>query len=265
MPPRPRVSVVLPCYHEGSRIVASLATLESWFESETEILVVDDGSPDDTRTQAAGYANGREHIRVHRVAEHRGKGSAIRAAIPLVRGDLVVFMDADLAFDRDSVQRALEGLDTADVVVGNRRHERSRYSVPVSVFGFLYRRHLAGLVFNAFVRTVLGLRARDTQCGLKAFRRTALERIAPALSIDGFALDVEMLLAAQALRMTVAEIPVNVRYDSSTSSVKLVKSTWAMTSDIVRLAIRRARGTYAPERLRALAGRTANGPASRAD
>jgi len=249
----PRISIVLPCFNEGVRIASSLATLESWFGPSVEVLVIDDGSVDDTFDQAERYATGHAHVSVHRVGRHRGKGGAIRAAIPLIRSDVVVLMDADLAFDRESVQRVLDGLATAEMVVGNRRHDGSYYSVPVRLFGFLYRRHLVGLVFNAFVRSVLHVSFRDTQCGLKAFRRTCLDRIAPTLSAEGFALDVEMLLVARGLELRLSEVPVHVRYESAKSSVKLLLSGWAMASDIMRIAVRRARGWYAPARLRATA------------
>jgi glycosyltransferase involved in cell wall biosynthesis len=259
----PSISFVLPCFNEGFRIASSLATLESWFGATAEILVIDDGSIDDTFEQAAQYASRHDHVRVHRMPRHRGKGGAIRTAIPLVRADLVVLMDADLAFDRESVQRALDGLATAEMVVGNRRHDGSYYSVPVRLFGFLYRRHLVGLAFNTFVRAVLHVSLRDTQCGLKAFRRTSLDRIAPTLSAEGFALDVEMLLVAKGLDVRLSEVPVHVRYESAKSSVKLLLSAWAMGSDIMRIAVRRARGLYAPARLRALAAASVSQSQSR--
>ena len=249
----PSISIVLPCFNEGFRIASSLATLESWFGARAEILVIDDGSPDDTFEQAERYAVDHTQVRVHRLPQNRGKGGAIRAAIPQARTDLVVFLDADLAFDRESVQRALDGLATADMVIGNRRHVDSCYSVPVHLFGFLYRRHLVGLCFNAIVRLVMRFDFRDTQCGLKAFRRTCLARIAPALQTDGFALDVEMLLVARALDVRLSEVPVRVRYESARSSVTLLLSAWAMMSDIMRIAFRLAGGWYAPERLRASA------------
>ena len=211
--------------------------------------MIDDGSADDTFEQAGRYATRHAHVRVHRLPRHRGKGAAIRAAIPLVRSDMVVLMDADLAFDRESVQRAIDGLASADMVVGNRRHDGSYYSVPVRLFGFLYRRHLVGLAFNTFVRAVLHVSLRDTQCGLKAFRRAALDTIAPALSVEGFALDVEMLLVARALEVRLSEVPVHVRYESAKSSVKLLLSAWVMASDLMRIAARRARGRYAPARV----------------
>jgi glycosyltransferase involved in cell wall biosynthesis len=239
-----RVTFVLPCYNEGPRIAASLQTLEDWFGPSVDILVVDDGSGDDTFERAQRFAASRGHVRAHRAGAHRGKGAAIRAAIPLVRTERVVFLDADLAFDRDSVQRASDALDRAEMAVGNRRHADSRYSVPVRLFGFLYRRHLVGLLFNAFVRFVVRIPFRDTQCGLKAFRRTCLDRIAPALTVDGFALDVEMLVAATSLGIKPAEVPVRVRYDSARSSVTLVLSGWDMAIDILKIAARRARGKY---------------------
>jgi glycosyltransferase involved in cell wall biosynthesis len=249
----PRVSLVLPCFNEGRRIAASLATLESWYGAGVEVLVVDDGSTDDTARQAERYAAGRAHIRVHRMPRHRGKGGAIRSAIPLVRTEIVVFIDADLAFDRASVLHAIDELETAEMVVGNRRHAHSYYTVPVRLFGFLYRRHLVGVVFNMFVRAVVPIGQRDTQCGLKAFRRTCLDAMAPTLQTDGFALDVEMLLVAKALDVRLVEIPVEVRYETARSSVALLASARAMAAEVAAIAIRRARGHYAPARARARA------------
>jgi dolichyl-phosphate beta-glucosyltransferase len=249
----PSISVVLPCFNEGFRITSSLATVDTWFAATAEVLVIDDGSVDDTFDQAARYAASHAHVRVHRLPRHRGKGAAVRAAIPLLRTDWVVFVDADLAFDRESVQRALDRLATAEMVVGNRRLDGSSYSVPVALFGFLYRRHLAGLIFNAFVRRLMQLDVRDTQCGLKAFRRTCLVEIAPALHTEGFALDVELLVVARALDVRLSEVPVRVRYESARSSVRLLLAGWSVASDLLRIALRRAGGRYAPERVRASA------------
>ncbi len=258
----PTISFVLPCYNEGARIAASLATLDGWFGGAAEIVVVDDGSEDDTVAHAQRYADAHGHVRVHRVP-HRGKGAAIRAAVPLVRGEAVVIVDADLAFDRESVRRAVNALAASEMAVGNRRHHDSYYEVPVRLFGFLYRRHLVGLVFNAFVRSMLPVGVRDTQCGLKAFRRTCLARIAPALSVDGFAIDVEMFLVARALGVRLAEVPVQVRYETAQSSVKLALSARSMAAEVLGIALRRLRGRYAPAHLERLADATTGASAVR--
>jgi glycosyltransferase involved in cell wall biosynthesis len=253
MRPPPQISVVVPCFNEGARIAASLSALHSWIERPFEILVVDDGSRDDTFERASVFSADHPEVRVHRLEPHRGKGAALRAAIPLVAGERVVFLDADLAFDRQSVRSAIDALDAADMVIGNRRHHGSRYSVPVRLFGFLYRRHLVGLTFNLLVRLLLGIRARDTQCGLKAFRREALQQMEASLTTSGFAL----LLVADALGVRIADVPVQVTYETARSSVKLAQTGGAMALDLLRIAARRAAGRYRPARLRAAASTAA--------
>jgi dolichyl-phosphate beta-glucosyltransferase len=247
----PRITIVLPCFEEAAQIARSLATLDAWLGATAEVIVVDDGSPDGTAARAAAYPSKGLAVRVQRLDANRGKGHAIRSAVPLVRTDVVVVLDADLAFDEASIRRAVDALQTCDLAVGNRRHVESRYSVPVRLFGFLYRRHLVGLAFNAFVRALLPVALPDTQCGLKAFRREALQRIAPWLTTDGFAIDVEMLLVARALGLRVHDVPVRVTYESARSSVRLLRSGGRMAAEIVRIALARAQGRYASTRLRA--------------
>lgn len=243
------VSVVLPCLNEGARIAATLSTLSSWFTPPPEIVVVDDGSTDDTVAQARRYAREHPHVRVHPLT-HRGKGAAIRTAIPLVTRDRVVLLDADLPFDRESVTAVIEALAGADMALGNRRHHGSRYTVPVRLFGFLYRRHLVGLTFNIVARVLLQLRHRDTQCGLKGFRREVLQQMAPSLTIDGFALDVEMLLAARALDLRTIEVPVQVRYESAASTVHILRGAAAVSGELARLWLRKLAGRYSAARIR---------------
>jgi len=257
-----RISIVLPCFNEAARISSSLATLDGWFPGDAEIIVVDDGSRDQTFEQAQAYARVHPHVHVVRHDENRGKGAAIATAIPLATADRVVLMDADLAFSRQSVETVLTSLHTADVAVGNRRHHQSRYSVPVRLFGFLYRRHLVGLAFNALVRRLFGLRLRDTQCGLKGFRLDALQKIGRDLTIDGFAVDVELLLIARGLDLRLVDVPVEVTYQTALSSVRLVRNAVAVLADLVRIAARQALGRYSPA---AVQGASATQPLTRSN
>ncbi len=247
------LSIVLPCFNEEKRIGASLRELRSWVGPAPEILVIDDGSTDATFARATEMGAEDPNVRVHHYAPNRGKGAAFRAAVPIASGERIVFLDADLVFDRDSLLRIVDALAEADVAIANRRDDRSRYCVPVSVFGFLYWRHMLGLLFNALVRTVLQIPFRDTQCGLKGFRRDALRKLGPSLTIDGFAFDVEMLLVAQSLGLRVAEVPVKITYDSARSSVQVVRGATGIGAALLRIAARRWQGQYSPDRVQAAA------------
>lgn len=251
----PPLSIIVPCFNEASRIETALQSLTSWFGDSTEIIVVDDGSRDGSADRAEDFARLRPQVRVKRMPANRGKGAAVREAAAIARARHIVIVDADLSYDRSSIAKAIEGLTDADFVAGNRRHRDSTYDVPVRLFGFLYRRHLIGLTFNLMVRVLLPLDVRDTQCGLKAFRRDALRRMVPSLSTDGFAQDVEMLLVARGLGLRHATVPVTVKYESAASSVRLARSSLVMGGSIVRLMVRQVSGRYAAARLAAAAAR----------
>lgn len=255
MTDQPALSIIVPCFNEAARIESALESLTSWFGDSTEIIVIDDGSGDGSADRAEELARLRPQIRVKRMPANRGKGAAVREAAAIARGRSIVIVDADLSYERSSITRAIEGLARADFVAGNRRHDDSKYEVPVRLFGFVYRRHLIGLTFNLIVRVVLRVEVRDTQCGLKAFRQDALRRMLPSLSTDGFAQDVEMLLVARGLGLRYATVPVTVKYESAASSVRLVRSGLAMGGSILRLTMRQAAGRYAPARVAAAAAR----------
>jgi glycosyltransferase involved in cell wall biosynthesis len=239
------VSIIVPCFNEGSTIESSLAALAQWFgPDDSDIIVVDDGSSDATCERASSYARAHPQVRVHRLTRNQGKGAAVLAAVPLLHTARAIVIDADLAYDADSIRAAVAALESAEVAIGNRRHELSRYSVPVRLFGFLYRRHVVGLAFNAFVRSLLPLALRDTQCGLKAFRTHALRRVARHARTTGFAFDIEMLLIARALQMRVAEVPVRVTYHTSKTTVRLLRNGAAAVWEVFTLAVRHRTGYY---------------------
>ena len=158
-------------FEEAPIIRDTLTDLARWFPA-AQLIVVDDGSGDGTAAVAQAFAREHDGTDVIVLPENQGKGRAVAAACAAVKGERVVIVDADLAYGQDAIRRAADALDRADMAAGNRRHADSTYTVPVRVFGFLYRRHVLGWVFNRAVRALLGLTVRDTQCGLKSFRTT---------------------------------------------------------------------------------------------
>jgi dolichyl-phosphate beta-glucosyltransferase len=234
-PGRPRLSVVVPAYGEGRRIAATVAVLRQALGEGLELVVVDDGSADDTAAQAA-EAGADEVIRL---PANRGKGAAVRAGMLAATGATVVFTDADLSYPPAQIVRIRDEVERGwDVVVGSRRHIDTRTLVRAGRL-----REVSGRVFNLFSRLVLARPVRDTQCGLKGFHADAARRVFGVARIDGFAFDVEVLAIAERLGLAVAEVPVEL--DSAAgSTVRLQVDAVRMLRDLVRIRRWVASGAY---------------------
>jgi glycosyltransferase involved in cell wall biosynthesis len=246
------VAIVVPCFNESAVIASTLTSLRGWFP-EALLVVIDDGSADDTYALASAAARVDARILVGRQTSNGGKGRAVAAAAPLTAGHAVVIADADLAYERAPIQRAIDALANVEVAIGSRRHPESTYNVPVRLFGFLYRRHVMGHLFNMLVRAALGLDTRDTQCGLKAFRAPAFAAIMTRLRTAGFAFDLDVLLLARGLGFRVGEIPVDVTMSTGRSSVRLMRDGLIAVKEVLILARRHIAGGYSREQLDALA------------
>jgi glycosyltransferase involved in cell wall biosynthesis len=230
----PELSVVVPAYGEGHRIGASVLALQAALGDATEIIVVDDGSPDETG--AVAKEAGAEVIRL---PVNRGKGAAVRTGVLAARGAMVVFTDADLSYAPPQIERVRAELERgADVVVGSRRHVGTTTLVRAGRL-----REISGRVFNLFTRLVLPRGFGDTQCGLKGFQREAARAIFQKSTVDGFAFDVEVLWLASHLGYTVVEVPV--KLDSAAgSTVRLPREVTRMLRDLVRIKRRADMGGY---------------------
>ena len=236
--PAPRLSVVFPCLDEADRLPGTLATYLAHYppdRTEVEVVVVDDGSTDDTAAVAEAIAATDRRVRVLRTARNRGKGHAVRAGIRAALGELVVFTDADGSYGPEEVDRVVAALDEAPVAIGA-RHRTQAGTGPLP-------RRLAGWVFNLAMRRLLPLDFHDTQCGLKGFRREAAAAIFGRARVDGYAFDVEALLLARRLGLKVAEVPVRLsRRDGS--RVRFVADALRMLADVWAVRRAAARGAY---------------------
>jgi glycosyltransferase involved in cell wall biosynthesis len=205
-PVAPKISVIMPAYNEQEVIAQCVNGARAHLEKLAcpyEIVVVDDGSTDGTRAEAI-RATANPHVRVVGYDRNQGKGFAIKHGTRHVTGDLVVFMDSDADVKPDLIKQYVTLLKENDIALASKWHPDSKVSTPVM-------RRLLSHAFNRLVMLLTGLRASDTQTGLKAFRREALERVMSLVSVKHYAFDVELLVAAKLLKLRTIEVPVEIR------------------------------------------------------
>jgi len=200
-------SFVIPAYNESARIRPTLHALlrhtqeQNW---DAEILVVNDGSTDDTAQIVREYGKSHPQVLLLENPGNRGKGYSVRNGMLHARGDICLFTDADLSSPIEEARKLFDAIARgADIAIGSRwlRVEMQTERQP------LYRQ-VFGRIFNLALRVILGLHFADTQCGFKAFRRSAAQRIFPLQRIERWGWDPEILFLARRAGLQVEEVPV---------------------------------------------------------
>lgn len=236
---RPDASIVVPAYNEGHRLPYGLPKLvECARAAGHELVIVDDGSSDDTADLAEAALRDLPRGRLIRLGTNMGKGAAVRAGILAAQGEKIVYMDADLATSLDSLPAMLAALDDADVAVG------SRAAPGAVVRDASMMRIVMGRCYNRLVRTFTDIRLRDTQCGFKGYRADAARQLYSLSSVDGFGFDVEVLALASRLQLRVVEVPVDWTAIEGTR-VRPFADALKMTRDLV-VTSREVRRTELP-------------------
>ena len=246
----PSVSLVLPVYGGARFLEASLSKAWRWLAKRpgpTELIVVDDGSRDETASVLRAFAPKQSgpRLRVLTNPVNRGKGHSVRRGLLAARGRYRLFTDADLTYPMSCASDVVASLEAgADLAIACRVHEESQYVVSPDFFRYIYTRHNAGRVFNWLVRTVVVEGVRDTQAGLKGFRAEVVEDVFPRLTRDRFSFDVELLFLAQKLGYRIEEIPVTYVYCKEPSTLRYARDTIDMCTDLLSIRLREARGLY---------------------
>lgn len=235
-----QLSVIVPVYNEEDRIASGIKEILEFLQSEQkskwELVVVDDGSEDDTPYIIGKIISGDDRARLIRYSPNRGKGFAVRTGVLDAAGDWIVFLDADLSTPVDEIHNAILLLERgADLVVGSRAHPDSCIEIEPSLF-----RRIASHVFDLARIQIVGLHEfSDTQCGFKAARGQAVVPLYKRAIIERFMFDVEILFLAQRSDLNIKELPVLWR-DSPGSTVRLWPGVYEMFRDL--LLIRRVHG-----------------------
>ncbi len=198
------ISIIIPAYNEEGRLPSTLDAVHAYLAGSgwafAEIVVVDDGSSDDTAKVAASAG-----ARVLQNPGNRGKGYSVRHGMLEATGEWALFSDADLSTPIEELEKlwAAAGAAQAQIAIGSRAVDRSLIGVRQPVF-----RETMGKIFNVAMRAVTGLPFRDTQCGFKLFESGAARDIFGRQMLDGFGFDVEVLYIAKRLGYRALEIPV---------------------------------------------------------
>lgn len=245
---RKHLSVVIGCYNAAPHLERRLTELGRFLEQlgrSHELIVVEDGSRDDSLPILRRLEARLDSIRVLRNPRNVGKGFSIRNGILNSTGQYIIFTDADMAYSHRNLATVLESLESgAPVVVGNRRLPESVYVVNNALVRYVYRRHRMGQAFNFVVRHLLGLTARDTQSGLKGFARPAAAQIFHRLHTDGFLFDVEIFIRSKRLGIPVKDVPVRITYEDDITTVAQFKQLFAVIPELLHIKLLEMRGAY---------------------
>jgi dolichyl-phosphate beta-glucosyltransferase len=206
-PAQPRYSIVIPAYNERSRIGGTLEQVldhlreQKW---DAEIVVVNDGSRDETAKLVSEFAQEHPQVRLIENPGNQGKGYAVRNGMLNARGQVLLFTDADLSSPISEATKLFAALEKgADVAIGSRWMDPSLQFQRQSI-----KRQIMSRAFNIFTRTLLTFPYHDTQCGFKAFTRGAAEKIFPLQRVYRWGFDAEVIYLAHHLKFKVAEVPV---------------------------------------------------------
>jgi dolichyl-phosphate beta-glucosyltransferase len=236
--------VVIPAYNEEKRLPVYLSEILSYLEktgTAYEIIVVDDGSTDDTTGVVTGFSRGNDRVKLLSLPRNRGKGYAVRTGMMAARGGLLLFTDADGATPIRELERLQAALERgADLAIAS----RALHDDCCAVQAHLHRK-IIGDVFNLLVTVLAVSGIRDTQCGFKLFRADTARTVFPLQRIEDFGFDVELLYLCRKNGYRITEVPVNWS-DVQGSKVGVLRDSVRMLGDLFKIRINDLRGAYTP-------------------
>lgn len=241
-PAQPKFSIVIPAYNEHRRIGETLRRILDYLRQESwdaEVVAVNDGSRDDTPDIIGAFASQNPEVRLVNNPGNQGKGYSVRNGILNARGEFLLFTDADLSSPISEAPKLFAALQSgADVAIG------SRWLDPSLQFQRQpFKRRIYSRAFNLYLRLLLGLPFRDTQCGFKAFTRRAAEMIFPLQQINRWGFDPEILYIARKMKLKTVEVPVIWGHDER-STIHPLKDGLRMGTEALRVLGYAVKGKY---------------------
>lgn len=238
----PQYSIVIPAYNESARIGCALQAVVACIRQRgwnAEVVVVNDGSHDDTAELVRAFAANAPEVRMLQNPGNRGKGYSVRNGVLHSLGEIVMFTDADLSAPIEEADGLFAALaDGADIAIGSRWLERTRQSIRQPLY-----RQFFGRCFNLVTHAIMGLPYADTQCGFKAFTRAAAQTVFQLQTIERWGFDPEILFIARKRGYRVVEVPVSWAHDERTR-ISYLRDGTRMLQDIAIVRWNALRGHY---------------------
>jgi dolichyl-phosphate beta-glucosyltransferase len=235
-------SFIIPAYNESERLTSSLPKVLDYVRQQglqAEVIIVNDGSNDGTADVVREFAATNPEVRLLENPGNRGKGYSVRNGMLHAKGEVMLFTDADLSSPIYEAGKLLAAIEQgSDVAIGSRwlQAELQTERQP-------WYRQIYGRLFNLGLRIVLGLKYRDTQCGFKAFNRTAVRTVFTRQQVERWGFDPELLFLANKLRLRTAEIPVEWAHDHR-SKINPLRDGFKMGVEILKVRWNDLRGVY---------------------
>jgi dolichyl-phosphate beta-glucosyltransferase len=234
------ISIVLPVYNCGAGLPAGLAALKQVLDEQHvpyELIIVDDGSDNQAAVEDIAIKN---NCLLIKHSKNAGKGAAVKHGILQAGGAIIIFMDGDFPFHLSVIGHMIEKLRTpgVEVVIGDRTLKGSTYPANIEASRKLGSRILSGIISRLYVFGI-----RDTQCGIKGFKKEAGKNIFEKVTRRGFSFDVEVLFIARKNGYAIHRIPVQV-YEQASSSVRVMRDGLAMLQSLFAIFINNISGKY---------------------
>ena len=237
-----KYSIIIPAYNEAARLGPTLQRVLQCIRAQrwnAEVIVVNDGSRDNTADLVRQYASANPVLRLLENPGNRGKGYSVRNGMLHANGEILLFSDADLASPIEEAPKLFEAIESgADVAIGSRwlrpELQKQRQSL---------LRQLYGRIFNIALRLLLGLNFKDTQCGFKVFTRSSARAIFPLQQIERWGFDPELLYLARRKKLRVTEVPVEWSHQEGTR-ISPLRDGLRMFSEVLRIRWNALTGKY---------------------
>ncbi len=234
------LSVVIPAYNEEMNISDTLGDIKGYLDGKDftyEVIVIDDGSGDDTVMKARRFRDKLDNLNVIESRPNRGKGYVLKKAIMEARGDYILFMDADNSTSIREMDSFLPLFEKGfDIYIASRRIPGARVSMPAS-------REVMGKVYITLARMLLGVKVSDVNCGFKVFRREAAREVFSRQTMDDWSFDAEVLHIAGKRKYSIREVPVRWVY-KDTSKVRPLADALKSFKSLFAIRMKDLKGIY---------------------